>query len=530
MAYLLHQLLEKSAQNYPDITAIIDLDKTVTYRELDALANQLANALKNCGVCKGDRVGICLERSLECIAAIYGILKAGAAYVPLDPSAPDDRTGFCIENCQIKVLVTTNQKLISLSKYEDNKIGKYINCAIVTDSRQETELTASKVITWDEVLASSPELIPVSAIDADIAHILYTSGSTGQPKGVMASHRYSLNFASCFYECLQVQPGERMTHQLPIYFGASIVDLFTIIQAAATMVIVPSELLFFPSELAAFIEAQRINLWFAVPSTLTQVVLRGNLDKYRLPDLRAIMFGGEVFQVKYLRQLIELLPHVKYCNIYGSTETGARTYYLFDQLSPEMQVVPLGKACENSELFMVNDSGEVITTPEEIGELYARGSSVMKGYWGLPEKTAEVLVPYTLHEYIGEEIVFRTGDMVKRDAAGNYVYVGRRDRMIKSRGYRIELGEIETIIHNHPQVEEVAAIAIPDDEIGNRIKAVVVPRQGSNLQKIELQSFCNQYLPKYMIPEIIEFSQSLPKTPTGKIDRVSLAKCSNPQS
>jgi acyl-CoA synthetase (AMP-forming)/AMP-acid ligase II len=218
-----------------------------------------------------------------------------------------------------------------------------------------------------------------------------------------------------------------------------------------------------------------------------------------------------------------MLPHVEYCNIYGSAETGARTYYQFKTIPPELDSIPIGQACANTELFVVNDEHQ-IAEPGEVGELYARGSSLMKGYWGTIEKTKEVLVPYRLYPHIGEETVFRTGDLVKQDVDGNYIYIGRRDRLIKSRGYRIELEEIEKAIQQHPEIEDVAVIAIPDEEIGNRLKAVAVLMSGSGLDQSVFQSFCAQTIPKYMIPESIEFRSQLPKTPTGKVDRVALCQ------
>jgi amino acid adenylation domain-containing protein len=383
---------------------------------------------------------------------------------------------------------------------------------------------STKTVTWQQVLRWPTKSLPsTDLIDCDLAHIMYTSGSTGNPKGVMVTHRSILNFASCFYNCLEVQPGDRISHQLPIYFAASVVDLFTSVQAGATIIVVPPELSVFPVELANFIEAQQINIWFSVPSLLIQLILRGNLQQHRFQHLRKILFAGEVFPVQYLRQLIEMLPHVKYCNIYGSAETGARTYYQFKTIPPELDSIPIGQACANTELFVVNDEHQ-IAEPGEVGELYARGSSLMKGYWGTIEKTKEVLVPYRLYPHIGEETVFRTGDLVKQDVDGNYIYIGRRDRLIKSRGYRIELEEIEKAIQQHPEIEDVAVIAIPDEEIGNRLKAVAVLMSGSGLDQSVFQSFCAQTIPKYMIPESIEFRSQLPKTPTGKVDRVALCQ------
>lgn len=526
MPYLLHQLLEVSAKNYPDKEAVIYKNSSITYLELDELSNQLASVLRSNGIKRGDRVGISLDPSIEEVVAIYGILKAGAAYVPIDPATPVQRVAFMIENCGIKALVTTEKVITKLSTEEViDQVFSYVQCVILKDengTESEGKSSQTKVVTWQKLLAVPSEaLTPINMIDADLSQILYTSGSTGQPKGVMLTHRSSLNMANYFRERLGVQPNERMSHQFSISFSPSIFDIFTSIQAGATIVIVPPKLLAFPIEIAKFIEAQRINIWSSVPSLLTQLVLRGNLQQHNFSELRTITFAGEVFPIKYLRQLMEIISHVQYCNIYGSAETGARTYYLFDQISPEITSVPLGKVCANMELFVVNDENQ-ISSPGEVGELYARGSSLMKGYWGIAEKTREVLVPYTLHPDLGEEIVFRTGDLVKQDADGNYIYVGRRDHTIKSRGYRIELGDVEKTISEHAEIEEVAVMAIPDEQIGNRLKAIVVKKDGSNLTISRLQYFCSQRIPKYMIPDEIEFCHELPKTPTGKIDRVLL--------
>jgi amino acid adenylation domain-containing protein len=525
MPYLLHQLLEISAKHYPDQEAVIYKNSSISYRELDQVSNQLAHVLTSCGISRGDRVGICLDKSIEEVVAIYGILKAGAAYVPIDPSAPVKRVAFLIEDCQIKALVTTGQQLINLYQNITNNVSKYLQCAILSEegtSEEAGEFSLTKIVTWQEVLRSPSKPLPsTNLIDSDLAHILYTSGSTGQPKGVMITHRSSLNFADCFYDCLQVQPNERISHQTPLYFGASIFDIFTSIQAGATLIIVPSELSIFPIDLAKFIEEQRINIWFSVPSLLTQLVLRGNLLDHKFSALRAIMFGGEVFPVKYLNHLMEIIPHAEYYNIFGSTETGARTYYRVKDMPPDMTSIPLGKACTNMELFVVNDEKEIVGSGE-VGELYVRGSSVLKGYWGMPDKTKEVLVPYTVHSHLGEEIVFRTGDMVKQDEDGNYIYVGRRDHMIKIRGARIELAEVEKAIYGHPEIAEVVVVAIPDEQIGNRLKAFVVAKEGCNPKQSDLQYFCAERLPKYMIPESIEFRNSLPRTPTGKVERNAL--------
>ncbi|NET59716.1 MAG: amino acid adenylation domain-containing protein [Symploca sp. SIO2E6] len=527
MSYLLHQLLETTAKSDPEKKAVVDENQSLTYRELDQSSHQLAQVLRSSGIKKSDRIGICLDRSIEVIVAIYGILKAGAVYVPIDPTAPVQRIAFFIENCGIKALVTTRQKISILYQEAANKVSKYLQCVLLKEDTKVGEaedFDQTKVVTWKEILQWPNEpLSAINLIENDLAHILYTSGSTGEPKGVMLSHRASLSFANCFYEFLQIQPSDRIAHQIPIYFAPSIIDLFATIRAGATLVIIPSELLVFPTELANYLEEQQITILSTIPTVLKQLINHGNLQQHKFLDLRIVMFAGEVFPIKYMRQLKEMIPHSTYYNLYGSTETLARTCYRVEDIPPDMESIPLGQTCSNTELFVVNEHQEIVS-PGEVGELYFRGPSLMKGYWGMPDKTQEVMVPYSKHPDLGEEIVFRTNDLVKQDKYGNYIFVGRRDHMIKSRGYRIELGDIETTLHSHPGIKEAVIIPIPDEQMGNRLNAIVVTKDESNLQASDLQYFCAERLPKYMVPDKIEFRSDLPRTSTGKIDRTLLRK------
>jgi acyl-coenzyme A synthetase/AMP-(fatty) acid ligase len=232
--------------------------------------------------------------------------------------------------------------------------------------------------------------------------------------------------------------------------------------------------------------------------------------------------------MKYLKQLATLLPAVELDNLYGPTETNVCTYYRVDrERLAGMDQLPIGIACENTEVFAVNDKDEIVVQSGESGELYVRGPSVTCGYWGDVEKTQKMVVPNRFQPNF-EEKIYRTGDMVTLAEDGNYSFVGRRDSMIKSRGYRIELGEIESALLSHPGVREAAAIAVPDELVGNRIKAIVAAHASESIEAAELQQYCAQRIPKYMIPEFIEFRESLPRTSTGKLDRVGLSRDSHP--
>jgi acyl-CoA synthetase (AMP-forming)/AMP-acid ligase II len=247
-----------------------------------------------------------------------------------------------------------------------------------------------------------------------------------------------------------------------------------------------------------------------------------DLNKYNFPALRLILFAGEVFPVKYLRKLKQLLPQAKFYNIYGQTEANSSTYYLINQVPDEDNaLIPIGKAFPNFEVFAIDGEGRKISKAGEKGELYVRAATVAFGYWDEPEKTSENFVSNPLTPHLKEKI-YRTGDVVKLDEEGNYIFLGRRDHMIKSRGYRIEIGEIETVLSNHDGIKAAVVIPIPDDLIGNRITAIIVPSNKNGIKKEDILRYCSKQLPKYMLPEIIEFRKSLPMTSSGKVDRKKL--------
>ncbi len=255
----------------------------------------------------------------------------------------------------------------------------------------------------------------------------------------------------------------------------------------------------------------------------------GKLDSHNLEALRLILFAGEVFPIKYLRALVEKVPHAEYFNLYGPTETNVCTYYRVQpsDLAPDRtQPVPIGIPCENMDVFAVNMDQELVSQPGEEGELWVRGSGVAEGYWGDPEKTAKSFTRNPFQDHF-EEVVYKTGDIVTLDEDGvNWIFIGRRDLMVKSRGYRIELGEVEAALYGHDHVKEAAAIAIPDELLGNRLMAYVVPDDDSGLTIKQLESHCLQYLPRYMVPDVFDFREELPKTSNGKVDRTALQRLS----
>ena len=343
------------------------------------------------------------------------------------------------------------------------------------------------LIGWSRLAEFEAARAPkVDLIETDLAYILYTSGSTGRPKGVMLSHQNALTFVEWCAEEFQVRSEDRLSNHAPLHFDLSVFDVYNTLEAGATVYLITEDLAVFPTSLANFIETQKITIWYSVPSALMLLLLHGRVTAERLKSIRILLFAGEVFPMKYLRQLAEVSPNSELYNLYGPTETNVCTYYKVErERLAGMEKLPIGIACANTDCFSVTPEGR-LTAPGEAGELYVRGPAVTNGYWADAEKTAKMVVPnHFQHNF--EEKMYRTGDIVTVGEDGNYYFQGRRDSMIKSRGYRIELGEIESALLSHPGVREAAVLAVPDEIIGNRIRAVVALHIAGSLSVLELQ-------------------------------------------
>jgi len=513
---LVHELLQRSAARSPDATAVVDGDRSLTYAELDARANRVAHALRDLGLVGGDRIGLYLDKSLEAVIGLYGVLKAGGAYVPLDPGAPPSRLGYIAGDCGIRILLSARAKAGAWSELVGG--GAALETIVTLDGESPDGAPDGVRLVPASALDAQPDEAPEATVGQDdLAYILYTSGSTGNPKGVMLSHRNALTFVDWAAELVSVGPEDRLSSHAPFHFDLSTFDLFAASHGGAAVVLVPQRTSLFPLELGAFIDDQRISVWYSVPSILTALALHGGLEQRPLPRLRVVIFAGEVFPAKHLRRIMELLPQARFLNFYGPTETNVCTYYEVPPLSEEATAIPIGRAIDGIEVVALAEDGTVVEAGE-VGELYVRGPSVMRGYWGDAERTARAMAdPFAAS---GPAVpTYRTGDLVRQDEEGEYWFLGRRDSQIKSRGYRIELGEIEVALQSHPAVVDCAAIAIPDEEISNRIAAYAVCRDGDPTTGHDLIRHCAGRLPRYMVPGAVEVVDELPKTSTGKVDR-----------
>jgi amino acid adenylation domain-containing protein len=506
MAYLLHQLLTNAAQRRPDQPAVASDGRQLTYAELDRLSNKVARALLRLGVAPGDRVGVLAAKSADSVAGIYGALKAGACYVPLDPKAPAERLSYVAADSGAAVIVT-----------DEARLPQVTGLASAVPGLRGITVAGSFGKESDEPLAED------RVIETDLAYILYTSGSTGTPKGVMISHRNSLTFVEWAAAAAGLHEQDRVCSPAPMHFDLSVFDVFATCHAAACLVVLPDGAATFPVSIARWLQREQISVWYSVPSVLVLLTCFGSLPRLDLSHLRTIIFAGEVFPPKYLARLMTELPHARYLNWYGPTETNVCTAFEVPAGGADAGPVCIGKACANTEVFAVTSEGTRVSRPGEEGELYVRGPSLMRGYWGQPAKTREVLVPNPFLPHY-DEMVYRTGDLVTLEPEGNYVYLGRRDAMVKIRGYRVELGEVEAALYRHPAIREAAVLPVPDELLGSRLRAVITADGGDTLTRENVVDHCRRWLPSYMIPDVVEFRETLPRTSTGKVDRAGLAR------
>jgi len=515
---VLHHVLE-AARAHAGRPALIEGDGRgrLDYAGLARLSDRVRDRLAALGVGRGDRVGLLLTKSADAVAAIFGVLKAGAAYVPGDPAAPPSRNAFIHHNCGVRAVIL-ERGLAAAYREAWAALGPLPPLVLLEGTGGGAGLQAA----LDALDAERPAP-PVPSADSapeDLAYILYTSGSTGRPKGVMLTHGDALAFVRWCARMFEPRAADVFSSHAPLHFDLSILDLFVPLGCGAAVVLIPERTGKDPQALAPLIAAHGITVWYSAPSILSLLVQYGNLPRHDLSRLRLVLFAGEVFPVAHLRALVRQLPWPRYFNLYGPTETNVCTWYEIPRPVPEDRAAPypIGRTCAHLRSRVVDGEGRPVPPGGE-GELCIAGGSVMRGYWGLPEQSAAAFLPGE-----GAERWYRTGDIVVEERDGNYRYVGRRDRMVKRRGYRVELGEIEACLYRHPAVQEAAVVALPDPAAGLRVCAHLGVRGPRRPSLIDLKSFCAKHLPLYMVPDAFRFHQTLPRTSTDKVDYLALQR------
>ncbi|QWV97995.1 amino acid adenylation domain-containing protein [Geomonas nitrogeniifigens] len=518
--YLLQQLLTQSAAAFPQRRAVLFKDRALSYRELEETSNRLAALLMAHGVRRGDRVGILLNKSIECIVALFAILKAGGVYVPLDPTSPAPRLCSIINHCGIRLAIASAEQLERLLSETDQ--GLRLEKAVVT--APAGEIPGVEVIDWENLERQTGNPLRPQVCGASPAYILHTSGSTGSPKGVVISHLNALTFVDMATEFFAIGGGDRIANHAPLHFDLSIFDIFCAMRGGATVVLVPEALSAFPVRLAEFLLREEITVWNSVASVLTKLADQGALDRLTLPKLRLVHFSGDLMPVKYLKVLKRFMPAAAFYNIYGQTEANSSLFFRVpEELPQDAWKIPIGTPFPNFEVFAIDEAGELVTEPGREGELHVLSATVALGYWNDPVRTAAHFTPDP-RAPSSHARVYRTGDVVRLDGDGNFVFAGRKDHMVKSKGFRVELDEIEVVLNSHPEIRQAAVIAIPDELTGSRIVAYVSHVEGAVPEAAELLGLCGAHLPKYMIPERIICRPALPVTSNSKIDRKALER------
>jgi amino acid adenylation domain-containing protein len=491
--------------------AAIDPDGTaLTYWEMNEHASRIAGFLAEQGVRAGDRVGLALPKNTAALTALFGIMRLGAAYVPVDWTGPAERIRTILKDCQVRAL------------FLDSSRAELVDIAetVIWLGKDKNASSSPSIFSWDVALRHTPLAIDVAARQPDdLAYILYTSGSTGIPKGVMLTHRNAMSYVDWCSDVFVPSENDRFSSHAPFHFDLSILDIYLPIKHGASVHLIPDELGKNPKELARFIASRQLTVWYSTPAILSLLAEFGELERHNYSQLRLVLFAGEVFPVKQLRRLTVRWPRPAYYNLYGPTETNVCTFARIPTPVAEERAepYPIGWPCSHCAALVVDSEGAPVTDGEE-GLLYISGPSVFSGYWNRPKESSAAFLELDGRRW------YNTGDVVKEDRDNGFVYVGRRDRMVKRRGYRVELDEIESCLYRHPAIKAAAVVATPSTESGVRIIGYLATAGNSRPSIVEMKRFCNDHLPSYMNPDVFVFVDSLPRTSTNKVDYQSLVR------
>jgi acyl-CoA ligase (AMP-forming) (exosortase A-associated) len=513
MDFLVHHMLQRSATRSPDREALVHGDERLSYAEVARRTTGLAEGLKQAGVERGDRVGIHLEPSVPQVLSIFGVSQAGAVFVPLNPLLFPEQIVHIANDCRLKGLITSASKLRNLAPVLE-RLPSLEFLIIVGDA----EAPAVTLPSHDFAALCglpAPSQARDEAIEKDLAAILYTSGSTGRPKGVMLTHAQIMAGASIVSTYLGITSADRILAILPFSFDAGMNQLMTAFQQGGTLILMK---FVFAREIVQMLARERATGLAGVPTLWTLLAQPSStLRKTELPHLRYITNTGGAMPQTVLAALRQALPTTRIFLMYGLTEAFRSTYLPPEEL--DRRPTSMGRAIPDTEILVVNEEGKRCK-PGEVGELVHRGPTVSLGYWGQPDLTARVLRPHPfLPPEIGnEEKVCYSGDLVTMDEDGFLYFVGRRDTLIKSSGFRVSPTEVEEVLFQSGRLREAAVIGVPDEVLGQAIKAFVVPADGQSPTPAELLEFCAARMPNYMVPRAVEIVAALPKTSSGKVD------------
>lgn len=481
---------------FPQKAAYIDDKETYTFQKVYDESRSIGTKLNQDGFHKQPIV-VFMKKQSRTITAFYGIVAAGCYYVPLDEELPEYRVELIFQTLDPKAVICDESAMKSLTNM--NYKGKIYLYEEIARAKSE-----------DTVL----ERIRMSAIDTDPIYIVFTSGSTGIPKGVVACHRSVIDYIETLSEVLQIDDDTVFGNQAPLYVDACLKELYPTLKFGATTYLIPKELFMLPIKLVEYLNQKKINTLCWVVPALTFISSLGALEKVIPEYLRTIAFGSEVFPAKQFRIWQSKLPNTRFINLYGPTEaTGMSCYYeIKKELLPD-EIIPIGKPFRNTEIMLLNDDNQLSAEGEQ-GEICIRGTALTMGYFKSPDKTKEAFIQNPLNPYY-PELIYRTGDIGRRNEQGDLMFISRRDYQIKHMGHRIELGEIEMVLNRMPGIQSACCIFDPE-------KKKIVLYYAGDVSKAEAVNYCRDKLPRFMVPNLVEQLVQMPLTLNGKIDRLAL--------
>ena len=489
--------LDETAKRLPNKLALQDISGNITYQEYRS--KSLAIAYKIVELNKGEMkkpIVVYLEKGKEVLVSFMGVAYSGCFYSPIDTEMPQSRVDKILEVLKPEIVITTNKLKTNFEKF--NFYGSYI-------------IYEETICSEEDETAVKPYTEKI--IDTDLLYVLFTSGSTGVPKGVSICHRSVIDYTDWVTETFNITQKDTFGNQAPFYFDNSILDIYSCMKTGATLNIIPKKLFFQPVPLLEYIKYNKIIFW--VPSALIVV---SKLKAFRNVDLsdtlKRVLFCGEVMPNKQLNIWRKFLPNVTYANLYGPTEiTDACTYYIVDREFSDDEPLPIGIPMSNTDILVLNDEDKLVTD-DEVGELCVRGTSLAMGYYNNPEKTRSAFVQNPLNKAV-PEIIYRTGDLVRYNEYREIIYISRKDFQIKHLGHRIELGEIETAISS---LEEVTLNCCLYDEKNQKIVLFV----DAQVDRDYIKERIEKLVPEYMIPGKVIYLENMPINANGKIDRIKL--------
>jgi amino acid adenylation domain-containing protein len=513
--------VERCAAIQPDDGAIVRGDECWTYGAVDSTATRFARLLIDQGLRRGDRVCLLTSKTPAALVAMVGVLRAGGIYVPVDVKSPPRRVELIIKSAEPRVLLTTASagKLV-----RDLTTRQVLPRATIIGSLETSPLDNEEGCAFSIVDTSAFSERPVQRTvrRGDPAHLLFTSGSTGIPKGVVITHANVIAFVEWAVRYFGIDASDRNSGHAPLHFDLSTFDIYGTLAAGAELHLVDESLNLLPHKLARFIEESQLTQWFSVPWALTHMAKFDAIPGDGLPSLKRVLWCGEVLPTPTLMYWMKRVPQASFTNLYGPTEATIASSYYTVPAPPraETEQIPIGVACEGEELLVLDDDLHPVP-PGGVGMLYIGGGGLSPGYWRDKDKTDAVFFPDP-QDPTGRARIYRTGDLARTDEEGKHYFLGRGDSQIKSRGYRIELGEIEHALAACRGLSEYAVVGVPSELDGTSVCCAYAPAPGAEVSVNDLVADLSSLVPKYMLPRRWRAYPELPKNVNGKIDRPRL--------